>query len=151
MSTDSHQETIAALPLFKSFPGPLKERIAAVFVEVSEQESMAGGSKLLSAKGQLPGEGYILVKGAVTVGRRLSAPSEAKPPALLGGMSEFDPHNERTADVTAVGDIELLRFHWDRFNDLLKERLAPSEFAIFSRALQNYSWLNFLGDDADDA
>lgn len=147
MSSDNHQEVIAGLPLFKAFPDTLKQRIAAVFVEVSEHKHMAGESELLRAQGQSSNDGYILLQGSVSIARRVSAPSEAGAPALLGGMKEFDPHNERTADVTAVGDVEILRFDWDRFYARLKEQLAPSEFAIFGRALQNYSWLNFLGDD----
>ena len=129
------------------FPEPLSQRIAAVFDEVSESECLERDAYLIHIGDQSCNDGFILVKGSVSVRKRITPPFKAEGPVLLGEMKQFNPKSERTADVTALEEIEVLRFDWDRFYALLKERLAPSEFAIFSRALQDYSWLHFLGDD----
>ena len=147
MSTDGHRELIAKLSIMKAFPDQLRQRIAAVFDEVSEPESLERDAYLIHIGDQSCNDGFILVKGSVIIRKRISPPFKAEGPVLLGEMKQFNPNSERTADVTALEDIEVLRFDWDRFYDLLKERLAPSEFAIFSRVLQDYSWLHFLGDD----
>ncbi len=147
MSTEDHRELIANLSVMKAFPDQLRQRIAAVFDEVSESERLERDAYLIHLGDQSCNDGFILVKGSVAIRKRVTPPFKAEGPALLGEMKQSEPNSERTADVTALEDIEFLRFDWDRFDALLKERLAPSEFAIFGRALQDYSWLHFLGDD----
>ncbi len=147
MSTDDHRELIANLSILKAFPDQLKQRIAAVFDTVSESECLEQDAYLIHMGDQSSDDGFILVKGSVMIRKRVTPPFKAEGPALLGEMKQFNPNSERTADVTALEKIEVLRFDWDRFYALLKERLAPSEYAIFGRALQDYSWLHFLGDD----
>ena len=147
MSTDSHREIIANLPLFKAFPDQLTQRIAAVFEEVSEFKKVGPGTRLFGVDDQESNDGYILLEGSVSIVKRVSPPFKAEAPVLLGEMKLFNPDNERSADVTATEALEVLHFDWDSFYDLRKERLAKSEYAIFGRALQDYSWLHFLGDD----
>ena len=147
MPTDDHRELIANLSVMNAFPDQLRQRIAAVFEEVSESESLERDAYLIHMGDRSCDDGFILLKGSVAIRRRVSPPFKAEGPVLLGEMKQSNPNAERTADVTALEDIEVLRFDWDRFYALLKERLAPSEFAIFSRALQDYSWRHFLGDD----
>ena len=144
MSTDNHREIIASLPLFKALPEPLTQRIAAVFEEVSEFEKVARDTQLIGVEQQAPTDGYILIQGSVSIAKRIAPAFTATAPVLLGEMMPSDEEDHKTADVTALEDLEVLHFDWDHFNDLLKQRLAPSEFAIFGRVLQDYSWLQFL-------
>ena len=148
MSTDSHRELIASLPLFNAFPDPLTQRIAAVFEEVSEFQQVARDTQLIGAEQQAPTDGYILLQGSVKIAKRIAPSFTATAPVLLGEVMPSDEDDHETADVTALEDLEVLHFDWGRFNDLLKERLAPSEFAIFGRVLQDYSWLQFLGQES---
>ena len=146
MSTDGYEELIVSLSVMKAFPDRLKQRIAAVFDEVSEPENLGQDAYLIHMGDPSSNDGFILAKGSVTIRKRVVSPFKADAPALLGQMRPLKSNTESAADVKAVEDIEILRFDWDRFYALLKERLAPSEFAIFSRVLQDYSWEHVPGD-----
>ena len=148
MSTDGHREMISNLIIMDAFPDPLKRRIAPVFEEVSESECLEKDTYLMRIGDRSPNDGFILVKGSIRVMKRVIPPFKAEAPALLGEMRQTKLNGERSADVCALEDIEVLHFDWERFYALLKERIALSEFAIFSRALQDYSWLHLQPDES---
>ena len=147
MSIDECQELIASLIVFNAFPDPLKKRIAPVFEEVSESKTLQEGSYLFHLGDKSVNDGFILLRGSIRIMKRVIPPFKAEAPALLGEMRQTKLSSERSADVFALEDIEFLHFEWDRFDNLLKERIARSEYAIFSLALQDYSWLHLQPDE----
>lgn len=147
MPIDECQEMIESLIVFSAFPDPLKKRIAPVFEEVSETNHLEKGSYLFHLGDKAANDGFIVLKGSIRIMKRVIPPYKAEAPALLGEMRQAKQQSERSADVYALEDIEFLHFDWDRFHNLLKERIARSEYAIFSLALQDYSWLHLQPDE----
>ncbi len=147
MSTDTNQELITKLIVMKAFPDPFRKRIAPVFEEVSETKTLQEGSYLFHLGDKSVNDGFIVLSGTIRIMKRVIPPYKAEAPALLGEMRQSKMESERSADVYALEEIEFLHFDWDRFHNLLKERLARSEYAIFSRALSDYSWLHLQPDE----
>jgi hypothetical protein len=78
--------------------------------------------------------GFLIVAGRVALtagGKRLRAVAA---PDLLGVMPDFDPGLVWSATAEAEEDADFLRFSWQEFMAMLRQRVAPADFEEFCAA-----------------
>ncbi len=145
MCAASHDEIISDLPFIRAFPDALRHRIVTMIQDISESQDIAKGTVLLVKGDTTSDHGFILLEGTVEVLREDIPTTTVHPPALLGEVKQFNPAHERIADVTALGDLKVLRFNWKDFNAAAVDRLSESELALFLNALSEYAWQHIVG------
>ena len=134
---------LVELPLLAGMPAEAKERVANVFLEVSDRVDLEDGEELMH-EGYLAFEcGYVLFDGLVQIEKEGQVLSEVSAPTLLGEMSQFKSCDTRTATVRAIGETAALEFYWDDLYAQVKEGLSEEEQALFMAAIERLVWDRF--------
>jgi CRP-like cAMP-binding protein len=146
LSPSAIEKQIGQLALMLEFNDEMRDRVAEVFCAASTQEQIPAGTQLFAEGDEVSNDGYVLLKGTVTVERSSGFRKQVHPPELLGEMKqfEFEGPAERAATATAAEDVEVLHFNWDTFYERLKGRIYGREKDVFNDALQRYAWMHFL-------
>lgn len=110
---------------------------------------IAGVNKddLLFSEGETSAdEGYVVLKGSLAVESSSGFSNTLYAPVLVGEMKQFAFGDEdaRTANVSALADLEVLRFDWNAFYESLGAQLGETKLAEFRDALRRYAWMHFL-------
>ncbi len=91
-------------------------------------------------------DGYIVLKGSLTITSSSGFENTLFAPALVGEMKQFNFSGDesRVANVAAAADLEVIRFDWSAFYKSLGERLNEEQLEAFRIALRRYAWMHFL-------
>ena len=87
--------------------------------------------------------GIVLLEGEVSVIKIDTPEIIAYAPDLLGEMAQLNPAKQRTADVTAATQLQVLRFKWSDFKATAQQQLTQQELEKFTSALQEHAWQHF--------
>lgn len=140
MSEPIKLSEVAGLELLRSMAESTRERVARLFLGVSEVWGLTEGEALMH-EGHLGFDsGYVLTNGVMQIERHGAEPVAVPAPALLGEMSQFKSSDTRNATVRAAGPASVLHFHWEEFYDQAKAALAEPEYAQLMDALERLVW-----------
>jgi CRP-like cAMP-binding protein len=123
--------------------GEAKDRVAAVFLAVSEEIDLEDGEELMHEGYLAFDSGYVLAEGSVEVVKGGKSFLELSAPALLGEMSQFKSYDTRMATVRAKGEALALEFQWEEFHARAKADLPPADHALLIDAIQMLVWERF--------
>lgn len=143
MAQSGQLKRLAELPLLKDMPDHSKERIANVFLSVSETVTLADREVLLR-EGDLGGDfGFVLVQGKAEIHKEGAATIDLHAPSLLGEMQQFNPQAFRTATVRAKGQTIALKFLWQELYSQAEEDLHPVEQTMLMDSIEHMVWERF--------
>jgi CRP-like cAMP-binding protein len=146
MWPDEQARLIRELPFMLDLSESVQERVQRAIMEVSESLDIPSGRVLFREGDTAPNDGYVLLRGSVRVEKSASPETTAYAPALLGELQQFHPEHRRGATVTALEELDVLRFDWPRLDAALASRLDNAEQGQVREALRRYGWLHFLGE-----
>lgn len=136
-------EEISRMSLLARMPDPLKEKVANIFIDISERAEAAAGKDIVQ-EGYLGfGSGYILLSGVVEIQSGTADPVRLKGPTVLGEMAQFFDDDTRTATIRAEDPIEYLRFSWDDLYEKAGETLNPDELLRLRESVELVIWKRF--------
>lgn len=135
MDESSQLEQLLALSLLSGMPEDTRVRVARLFLGAGQVEHLADGDTLLRQDALGGDTGYVILTGQVQVEKE-GGSLQVTAPALLGEMYHLNPHAHRTADVTAQGDVEALRFSWRALYQQAKQDLAPNEQMLLMSGIE---------------
>lgn len=143
MIPDGARDLVLQLSFMNGFPETLRERLADIFIEVSEVRRIRTGQLITREGGRGRNRGFILLDGSVRIHKSDVPDSKAKPPELLGEVMQFNPKRSRTATVTAHEKGLVLRFMWDDFWAGTKRYLTKEEQDLVRKTLEERAWEHF--------
>lgn len=137
---------LAELPFMLDFSEGLQFRVIGAIKQVSTLDNLAMGAQLFTEGEDGSDNGFVVLKGAVTVERSNGFSAMVRAPVLLGEMKQFhfNLSDERAATVSAAEQLEVLRFDWGRFYTVLNDRTSDEERKVIREALESYAWMHFL-------
>ncbi len=136
MEYDEQLQKIMALPLFQSVPEPVQRQFGDLFLAAGDSTDLTDGEALLHQGGLGGDTGYVLLKGHVVVEREGLDPLIVPAPALLGEMSQINPHAQRSATVSSKGRVEVLAFSWRQLYAKAKAMLTQSELFLLMECIE---------------
>lgn len=145
MDIEEVRDAVLNLRFAKALPHDLRNKVAAIVVNVSELRKIDKGQVWIREHEHGADKGYVLVKGNVTIQKAESPLVECGAPELLGEMMQFSPAHERTATVVAGSDCVVLRFFWDEFWKRVAESLPPEEVQTIRTGLEEQAWSHLTG------
>ena len=124
---------LKSIDLFSQIPGEDLAQIAQITDEVDFGE----GERLFS-EGETGETLYFIVRGQVRVHRGDKELAVLGERQVFGEMSLLDSE-PRSASISAVSDVELLRIDRDDFNEILSEKpeIAQGIIKVLSRRLRD--------------
>lgn len=143
MSTDQVRQQVSNLPLLHTVPSALASKLTDIILEVSSPDIANAGTVLFQKDEPATDVGIVLLEGEVTVNKIDTPEIAAYAPDLLGEMAQLNPAKQRTADVTAATQLQLLRFKWSDFKNVAQQQLSQQELEKFTSALQEHAWQHF--------
>ena len=143
VETDQVRARVSALPIHDTLRPTPAEDVIDVLMKISTQENLPSGTVLFAKGDPSIDDGVILLEGEVSVMKVGFPEIIAAAPELLGEMGRLNPTGQRTATVTAVTELTLLRFKWTEFMREAGLRLSEAELEKISSALQEYAWQHF--------
>ena len=112
-------------------------------MNVSSLEDIPADTILFTKGDESIADGIVLLKGEVSVMKDGFPEVVAAAPELLGEMGRLNPASQRTATVTAVTDLAILRFTWAAFTSEAGRIMSETDLEKVSSALQEYAWQHF--------
>ncbi len=143
MDKDQVRARISALPIHATLKPTPSEQVIDVLMKISTQESLPPNTTLFTRGDPSIDDGIILLEGEVSVIKDGVPEIIATAPELLGEMGRINPTGRRTATVTAVTELTLLRFKWSEFMREAGLLLSEAELEKIGSALQEYAWQHF--------
>jgi CRP/FNR family cyclic AMP-dependent transcriptional regulator len=107
---------LKSVPLFKEIPGEELAQIAAIADQVEY-----GGGQMVVKEGEIGEAMYLILGGRVRVHRGEKTLVELGEKECFGEMSILDSE-PRSATVTAMGDLELLKIQREDFYEILAQK-----------------------------
>ncbi len=145
MNPDETRQAILQLGFISSFSGDVREILATVFMEISEQGRLTKNSKIFTEGDKDSNTGVIILDGEVTVKKTGSPDFGCPGPELLGEALQFNPNALRTATIEVATDTHALRFKWSDFEETVKRYLSDADYETVRQGLENYAWQHFAG------
>ncbi len=143
VETDQVRARVSALPIHVTLRPTPAEQVIDVLMKISTQENIPPNTTLFTKGDPSIDDGVILLEGEVSVMKDGVPEIIADAPELLGEMGRLNPTGQRTATVTAVTELALLRFKWTEFMREAGLQLSEAELEKISSALQEYAWQHF--------
>ena len=138
------------LPLVQHMPDETRERVATLFLDVSEPVAWVEDNTLLH-QGWLGGDaGFVLLRGQVEINKEGEDPIVVSAPAILGEMQQFNPRSLRTATVRLMGTAKVLRFVWRELYAQAREHLTEAEQNLLMDGIEQSAWERFNRDTLID-
>ncbi|HPO15897.1 MAG TPA: hypothetical protein PLI09_20815 [Candidatus Hydrogenedentes bacterium] len=133
------REALMDLPQFRRLPDELRMRICLYLQWEIHPVPIAAGAKLFEAKGMCGDTGYLLTQGEVDIVPAVGRPLAIHAPDIVGVLPKFEPELRWTCTAVVKGNVEIHRFSWLVFMNLLEKRLQPAEFHAVRDALALYA------------
>ena len=143
MDTNEAREIVSTLSILPTLRPTPAEQVVDVFMNVSTLENMPPDTILFTKGDESIADGIILLEGEVSVMKEDFPEIVAAAPELLGEMGCLNPTAQRTANVTALTDLTILRFTWAAFTREAGRLMSESELERVSTALQECAWQHF--------
>jgi len=123
---------LKGVSIFKEIPGEVLSQIA----QIAEEVQIEKGSRIFD-EGE-PGDSlYLIVRGGVRVHKGAREVAVLREGECFGEMAILD-NEPRSASITALEDVQLLRIWSDDFYEMLADRveIARGIFKVLSRRLR---------------
>jgi len=123
---------LKGVSIFKEIPGEVLSQIA----QIAEEVQIEKGSRIFD-EGE-PGDSlYLIVRGGVRVHKGTREVAVLREGECFGEMAILD-NEPRSASITALEDVQLLRIWSDDFYEMLADRveIARGIFKVLSRRLR---------------
>ncbi len=143
MDTKEAREIVSTLPILSTLRPTPAELLVEVLMNISSLEDIPPRTTLFTKGDESIADGIILLKGEVSVIKDGFPEIVAAAPELLGEMGRLNPTAQRTATVTALTDLTILRFTWAAFTREAGRLMSETELEKVSSALQEYAWKHF--------
>ena len=140
MDSEQVETQLLALPFLASLSDATRKTFARTMQTVTKAESVRAGTTLFRQGSQGSNLGCVLLSGEVTIAKTSAPETICVAPALLGEMKQINPEAQRTATVTSVEEIVVMKFNWSKFQDALRQALSESEIKAIETAIQDYAW-----------
>jgi len=137
---------IEGLSLMLDLDVGVQQGLIAALKDVGRIAGMNKGDQLFSEGENSADEGYVVLRGSLTIESSAGFSNTLFAPILVGEMKQFAFGDEETrvANVTAAADLEVLRFDWNAFYASLATQLSETQLEEFRCALRRYAWMHFL-------
>jgi len=143
MNKEQARERVLALTVLSMLTPQLRDRMADIFLTVAAPQKVAPNTMLFK-KGQMSNdEGYVLLDGDISVQKEGVPEFTALAPDVLGEIAHISPTKQRSATVTAVTELKILRFKWSTLLAAAQQSLSAAEVQQFTSVLQEYAWKHF--------
>ena len=130
------RDTLMDIALFRGLSDRLRLRACVTLQWLTEQVILAGGETLFQEDEMCGAVGYLLTQGIIVLSKLDHKPVTVAAPNILGVMPHFDPNMKWTATATAEGEVEVLKFSWQRYVLKLKERLSEEDLQEFNEGIE---------------
>lgn len=128
---------------FAGLPGAIRSEIISIFAAVSDHEDVSANTVLFEKGDSAADEGILVLDGEISIEKDGHPVKYISGPELMGEMSQFNPTGQRTATVSAVKDLQLLRFQWFSLKNEVRRRLGPTAVDALQTALEEFAWNHF--------
>lgn len=136
---------IENLSLMLDLDPKVQQAFIASLKDVGRIAGVNKGRHLFSQGEPAADEGYIVIKGTLTIENDSGFKNTLYAPVLVGEMKQFAFGDEsRSADVLAEADLEVLRFDWSALYASMDAKLTDAHMTAFRAALRRYAWMHFL-------
>ncbi len=137
---------IESLSLMLDLDPEIQQGFIASLKDVGGIAGVNKGDHLFNEGDSNANDGYVVLKGTLTIASSGGFENELFAPVLVGEMKQFSFSGDeaRVANVTAAADLEVLRFDWAALYKSLGERLSDKQIEDFRCALRRYAWMHFL-------
>lgn len=143
MTKEQARERVLQLAVLHGLDAQLRESMADIFLGVASPQ-LVHANTVLFKKGQSSNdEGFVLLDGEVSVLKEGSPEFLAPAPDVLGEIAHISPTKQRSATISAAGELKILRFKWSALLNAAQQRLTAAEMQQFTSALQEYAWKHF--------
>lgn len=143
MTKEQAHARVLELAVLAGLSQSLRERMADIFLSVASPQKVTANT-MLFRKGQASNdEGFVLLDGDVSVLKDGSPEIIAGAPDILGEIAQISPTKQRSATVSAAGELKILRFKWSALISAASQALSAEEAQQFTSALQEYAWKHF--------
>lgn len=143
MDTNEARQIVSTLSILPDLRPTPAEQVIEVFMNISTLEDVPSGSILFTKGDDSIADGIILLEGEVSVLKEGFPEIVAAAPELLGEMARLNPTAQRTATVSAITNLSILRFTWAAFAREAGVQMSEPELEKVSKALQEYAWKHF--------
>jgi len=143
MNEETIRQEILGLPALASLNGSLKTKIADIFVKNGILQKCAANTVLFRDGDATDDQGFVLLEGEIDVQKEGNPGLTAYAPDVIGEMAQLSPKRQRTATVTALTDLQVLRFSWPSISRAMQSALSEEESKAFTDALQEHAWKHF--------
>jgi CRP-like cAMP-binding protein len=111
-----------------------------IFLWIGYDERIPDGTVVYQEGDDKDSTGAVLIAGTVSVSRDgQESAIDVAAPELFGEMHQLTDTAQRTATVTAKGDVEILRFEWHEFIALVASMFTPDEQILIRGAIEGLS------------
>lgn len=143
MDTEAAQALVRQLPLLAGLSEDVRDRVAKVFVDVSDLLLYSDGEPLIHAGYLSFDTGFVLLDGKAGIEVVDGDEIEIEGPALLGEMSQFRSADLRNATVRAKGPAHAIQFFWDDLYSRSEETLEREEQSLLRVSIEKQVWERF--------
>ncbi len=138
-----HADAVVDLALFRELPDQLKLRASLLLLWNAHPLSLKEGELLFKEGDQCGAVGYLLLDGAVGLSVAGQVRHVVKAPDLIGLLPDFDPEMVWSATALAQSKAELLKFSWQNFMAMLRQRMPGQAQKQFLAACQQATRYHF--------
>lgn len=128
---------------FAALSKQIQPVVVGVFASISEFEKVPADTVLFEKGDPTADEGILVLKGEISVDKEGHPIKHVSGPELVGEMAQLNPTGRRTATVSAVTDLELLRFQWYSFRNEITRLLGEGGAATVQETLESFAWEHF--------
>ncbi len=127
---------ILNLAMLEELSDDLKVRICLPFPWIGKRRHIANDESLFKADENCKGQGFLLLKGKITLNWPGGEERFVVAPNILGIMPNNKPDRVWSASARGNGEAEILAFKWPDYGERLEERLSGNEMKLFFDALK---------------
>lgn len=129
---------------FAALPKNIQAVVVGIFASISDYEKVSAKTVLFNKGDPTADEGILILKGEISVEKEGHPAKQVSGPELVGEMAQLNPAGLRTATVSAVTELELLRFQWYSFRNEITRLLGEDGAETVQRTLESFAWDHFI-------
>lgn len=135
---------VESQPFFAALPNKIRPAVIGIFAAISDYEKVSSNAVLFQKGDPTADEGILILKGEISVDKEGHPIKHVTGPELIGEMAQLNPTGQRTATVSAVTDLELLRFQWYSFRNEITRLLGKGGAETVQETLESFAWNHFI-------
>jgi len=124
------------LAMLKNVDDSLKVRVCLPFPWISKPTKLANNEVLFEAGSKCKSQGFLLIKGTVSLIWHTGDQKDISAPNIIGIMPNHKADRLWSASARANGDAQVLTFSWIEYDKKLRERLSNNELKLFFESLK---------------